>query len=121
MRSLRWATTPRIWARSRHGGPTNYDGPNPDARPHAHTERLRRRGAKGISATTIVFAALVLMIAGLVAGYEGFMAYRVVLWVLAAVVALGKRDKRREVLGMIAGLAVVAFLLWFFLGRTFYR
>jgi hypothetical protein len=106
-------------AKSRHHGPTNYDGPNPRASSHSHIRRLLFGGGRGLSAKVYAFAALLLLLAGFAAGAEGFMAYRVALWALAAVVAFGQRDKRREVLGMLAGFAAIVFLLWFFLGRNF--
>ena len=121
MKGLRLASEPRVWAHSRHHGPTNYDGPNPRPRVRAHIKRLLFVGGSRHAAKFYAFLTLILLAAGFLAGAvpEGDLVYRWVIWALIPIVALGNPHTRREVLGILGGFGVLVFLLWFFLGRSF--
>jgi len=121
MKGLRLASEPRVWAKSRHSGPTNYDGPNPRPRIRAHIRRLLFVGGSRHAAKFYALLTLILLFAGFLAGAvpEGNMVYRWVIWALIPVVALGNPSTRREVLGTLGGFCVLVLLLWFFLGRSF--
>lgn len=110
-----------MWAKSRHHGPTNWDGPNPELRGGAHIRRLLFAGDSRHAAKIYAFAALFLLAAGFIAGAvpDVHWFYRSVLWTQAPVMAFGNPASRHEVLGILTGAGVLALLLWCFLGRNF--
>ena len=109
IRNLRNASRPRVWARSRHHGPTSYDGPNPRPRRSAALGRMLSGRAKAPSTWALV--AIALALTGL-----GFLDESVqVAWLFAGVTGiaiLGKPGRRLEFLAVVACASLLVYMTW---------
>ena len=118
MQGLRIASTPRVWAKSRQHGPTNYDGPALEAKPGGRMRRLTsgERQAPG------AWIPLVIALAFGIVGWFAPNPDNWVFWVFGGVIgssALAKRGERLAYLGLVCSAALLLFLLWARFGHYF--